>query len=173
MQKASLPVMCTTSAPLAWTCCICAVMSAVPTGIGMTSYSRPAFSMTLGASASTPVRAWGTSMMTNSTLSLPSLSATDTGRPNRVVSGLMSTKLDCVSAVMPWPLVWNHIVGTPAACSGSHTESATADWLRATATTPSSTNWLAQSVAPAGSAPVSHVTTSIGRPPTPALWALK
>ena len=82
-------------------------------------------------------------------------------------------KLDSVSVSMPSVLVWRNSVGTPAACSGSHTDSATADWLRVTATTPSSTIWLAQSVAPAGSAPVSQVTTSTGRPATPAWWVFQ
>src|ERR671919_1614132 len=100
--------------------------------------------------------------------SAPSLSATETGSPNSAVSGLIMTKLDSVSVVAPWLLVWNHSVGTPAAFSGSQTLSATADWLSATATTSCSTSWLAQSVAVAGSPRVSQDTTSTGRPPTPA-----
>ena len=44
MQKASLPTICTTPAPLSTTSCICDVMSAVPGGILTRSYSSPAFS---------------------------------------------------------------------------------------------------------------------------------
>ena len=112
-------------------------------------------------------------MLTKAIWSVPSLSATAIGTPNSVASGLTMVKLVSGSASRPSALVWRNSVGTPAACSGSQTASATADWLRPTATTPASTIWLAQSVPPAGSAPVSQVTTSIGRPPTPALWVFQ
>src|SRR5919106_694372 len=105
--------------------------------------------------------------------SAPSLSATETGRPNSPVSGLIMAKLDSVSVVTPWVLVWNQKLGTPAACNGSQTDSPTADWLTATATTSSSTNWFAQSAAPPGSPRVSHGTTSTGRPPTPPRWVFQ
>ena len=172
MQKASLPTMYTTPASLEATSCICDVMSAVPGGILMRSYSSPAFSRRAGAAPeSNEALAWGTSMLTKAIRSVPSLSAAAIGTPNSVASGFSIVKLVSVSASRPSALVCRNIVGTPAACSGSHTESATADWLRATATTSSSTIWLAQSVAPAGSAPVSQVTTSMGRPATPA-WCV-
>ena len=64
-------------------------------------------------------------------------------------------------------------VGTPAACSGSHSDWAAANCDQLTATTPFSTIWFAQSVVPPGSPLASHVTTSIGRPPMPPWWALK
>ena len=63
------------------------------------------------------------------------------------------------------PLVWKNIVGMPVWCKGSQAESPTPELLKTTATTSSSTIRFPQSVAPAGSPPVSHVTISIGRPP--------
>ena len=112
-------------------------------------------------------------MLTKAIWSVPSLSATAIGTPNSVASGLTMVKLVSGSASRSSALVWRNSVGTPAACSGSQTASATADWLRPTATTPASTIWLAQSVPPAGSAPVSQVTTSIGRPPMPPRWVFQ
>ena len=83
------------------------------------------------------------------------------------MSGLERTKLVSGSARIASPLVWKNIVGTPDWCSGSQIESGTVDWPTVTATTSSSTIWLAQSVPAAGSAPVSHVTSSIGLPAMP------
>ncbi len=117
--------------------------------------------------------AWGTSMITNATLSAPSLSATEIGSPKNVLSGLAIANVDSSSVIRPPPNAWNSITGTPASCRASHSDSVTPDWLRVTATTSSSTIWLAQSVAPAGSPPVSQVTTSIGRPPTPPWWSFQ
>ena len=65
-------------------------------------------------------------------------------------------------------VAWKSIVGMPAACSGSQACSATPEVLKMTATTPSSIIRLPQSVPPAGSPPVSHGTSSMGRPRMPA-----
>src|SRR4029450_7126443 len=112
-------------------------------------------------------------MRTKASLSVSSASAAAIGVPYSVASGLTMTKLSVVSASMASVLVWKNSGGMPGGGDGAHTESATADWLSATATTSASTSWLAQSVAPAGSAPVSQVTTSMRRPPMPPLWLLQ
>jgi hypothetical protein len=113
-------------------------------------------------------------MSTKSTRSAFSCSATETGSPMSELSGLNTKNVEALSvAIAGLPLAWKKKVGMWAWCSGSHSESDTADWLRVTATTSFSTIWLAQSVAPAGSPPVSHVTTSTGRPPMPPLCSFQ
>ena len=107
MQNASLPMTFTTPAPLLATSCICVVMSAVPGGTRTRSYSRPAFSkMPSTAPDSNSVSAAGTSMVTKATWSTPSSSATATGTPISVDSGLTMTKLVSVSASMSSLLFW-------------------------------------------------------------------
>ena len=127
-------------------------MSAVPGGIVTISYSRSAAPANRSTSASRVSVACGTSITTKAIFSASTLSATDSGTPKRVSWGLYIVKLDWSSAATS-PPACNQNVGTPAARNGSHTDAATPDWLSVTATTSSSTSWLAQSVAPAGSAP--------------------
>ena len=141
----------------------------------MSSYSSPAFSRTASAAPdSNEACACGTSMLTKAILSVPSLSAAAIGTPNSVASGLTIVKLVSVSASRPSVLVWKNSVGTPAACSGSHTESATRGLAERDGddARPRPSGWRSR-WPPAGSAPVSQVTTSIGRPPTPARWVFQ
>ena len=173
MQNASLPRMCTTPAPLSTTRCICGVMSGEPSGTAVTSKSSPAPAIVSPSSASMTSWAWGTSMITKATLSAPSASARAIGRPKNAAAGLTMRNVDRSSSSRPPPDAERTTKGMPASWSGSQAASVWAPCGTVTATTPASIIWCAQSAAVAGSTFISHVTSSMGRPPIPPRWALR